>query len=437
MDYNDNWREAMSHILADLKAFLDASPTSWHAVKEIGNRLALKDFHPLSEEEKWRLELGKKYFVARGGALCAFSLPEKLPDQAIILASHTDSPALKLKPLPAFQKANMTQFGVEVYGDPLLSSWLNRDLCLAGRVVIVSSEGHPEERLVYLDDALLFIPQLAIHLDREVNQRGLRLNKQDHLCPIVALSDEHPAPLDPLEKMLRRHLSFRSLLCFELFLVPHEASRFVGLENEMLASYRIDNLASVHSSLCALGLQEKPSTHVVQMGLFWDNEEIGSRSKEGAASPFLSEILERIGYSLKIDAEDLLILKNKSLCVSIDMAHGLNPNYPKKHEPHHIPLMGKGIVLKSNADQKYASNALSSAIIVHACQALKLPYQSYVCRSDIPCGSTVGPIVAQSTGINTVDIGCPQLSMHSTREVMASQDYLDMVRLLSHLLQQG
>ena len=423
----------MSHILTDFKTFLDSSPTSWHAVKEIGNRLSLREYHPLHEEEKWHLELGKKYFVARGGALCAFVLPKTLPTQAIILASHTDSPALKLKPHPAYQKHNMTQFGVEVYGGPLLSSWLNRDLALAGRVVITDGSGQPEERLVHLDDALLFIPQLAIHLDRDVNEKGLLLNKQEHLNPIIGLSEG----LDALEKLLRRHLSFHALLSFELFLVPIEPARFVGFENEMLASYRIDNLAGVHAALSAMGLLEKPSQHMLQMALFWDNEEIGSRSKEGAASPFLSDMLQRIGYSLKMNPEENFLLKNNSLCVSIDMAHALNPNYPKKHEPHHTPLLGKGIVLKYNADQKYASNALSAAIIVHAAKVLNIPYQSYVCRSDMPCGSTVGPLIAQSTGINTVDIGCAQLSMHSIREVMACQDYIDMVRLLTHLLQEG
>ncbi len=427
----------MSHLLTDFKTFLDSSPTSWHAVKEIGNRLALREFHPLGEEERWPLELGKKYFVTRGGALCAFALPSVKPIQAIILASHTDSPALKLKPIPAYQKANMTQFGVEVYGSPLLTSWLNRDLALAGRVVTTTGSGKLEERLVYLDDALFFIPQLAVHLDREVNEKGLHLNKQDHLSPIVGLTEDSKMPLEVLEKLLRRHLSFHSLLSFELFLVPHEPSRFVGIENEMLASYRIDNLASVHAVLSAMGFLDKPAHQRLQLSLFWDNEEIGSRTKEGAASPFLNHVLERIAYSLNINPEEQLLLKNHSLCVSIDMAHALNPNYPKKYEPHHTPLLGKGIVIKYNADQKYASNALSAAIIVQACQTLNLSYQSYVCRSDLPCGSTVGPIVAQSTGINTVDIGCPQLSMHSAREVMATQDHLDMVRLLTHLLQEG
>jgi aspartyl aminopeptidase len=237
--------------------------------------------------------------------------------------------------------------------------------------------------------------------------------------------------------LLRRHLSFHSLLSFELFLVPHEQARFVGIENEMLSSYRIDNLAGAHAALSAIGYLEKPAHHRLQLALFWDNEEIGSRSKEGAASPFLCHILERIAYALKLNPEELLLLKNNSLCVSIDMTHALNPNYSKKYEPHHSPLLGKGIVIKYNADQKYASNALSAAIVVHACQMLNLPYQSYVCRSDLPCGSTVGPLVAQTTGINTVDIGCPQLSMHSIREVMAVKDYLDMVKLLTQLLQEG
>lgn len=425
----------MSHILTDFKAFLDASPTSWHAVKEIGNRLAVRDFIPLNEEDKWELEPGKKYFVTRGGALCGFCVPKKRPEKALILASHTDSPALKLKPMPGFQKQNMAQFGVEVYGAPLLSSWLNRDLVLAGRIVITDTHDKPEQRLVCLDDAILFIPQLAIHLDREVNEKGLILNKEEHLCPIVGLGENFNLPLEALEKLLRRHVSFHRLLSFDLFLVPYEQSRFVGFENEMIASYRIDNLAGAHACLSALGWIEKPSAEMLQMAFFWDNEEIGSRTKDGAASPFLNDTLKRIAFSLQLDPEELMMMKNRSLCVSIDMVHALNPNYPKKHDEHHAPLLGKGIVLKYNADGKYASNALSAAVIVHAAQVLNLNCQSYVCRSDMPCGSTVGPIIAAETGINTVDIGCPQLSMHSIREAMAAQDYLDLVRLLRHLLQ--
>jgi aspartyl aminopeptidase len=399
----------------------------------MGNRLALRDFTPLSEHEKWHLELGKKYFIVRGGALCAFILPKESPQKAVILTSHTDSPALKLKPTPSFQVENMSLFRVEPYGAPLLTSWLNRDLVLAGRVV-TEGNGYVEERLVYLDDAPCFIPQLAIHLDREVNEKGLVLNKHEHLCPIVGLADS--SAKNAVETILRRHLSFHALLSFELFLVPRDPPRYVGADNEMLCSYRLDNLSSAHAALSALAVTE-PTETTVQMAIFWDNEEIGSRTKEGAASPFLDETLRRIHHSLKRDLEDFYLLKHNSFCVSVDVAHALNPNYPKKHDPQHQPLLGKGIAIKQNADQKYASNAFAAAVIIRACQMLKIPFQSYVNRSDIPSGSTVGPIVAAETGITTIDIGCPQLSMHSIREIIACQDYLDMYRLLSYLLQEA
>jgi aspartyl aminopeptidase len=372
----------------------------------------------------------------RGGALCAFALPSHKLQKAVILASHTDSPALKLKPHPAFQVENMSLLRVEPYGAPLLTSWLNRDLSLAGRVVFADGNGYVEEQLVYLEDAICFIPQLAIHLDREVNEKGLVLDKHEHLCPIVGLSDGSESDSHTLEKILRRQLSFHTLLSSELFLVPHENARFVGLKNEMLSSYRLDNLSSAHAALSALAACE-PGENTLQMATFWDNEEIGSHTKEGAASPFLQEVLSRIHYGFNRDLEDFFLLKHNSFCVSIDVAHALNPNYPKKYDPQHQPLLGKGIAIKQTANQKYSSTAFSAAVIIRACQMLNLPYQSYVSRSDIPSGSTVGPIVAAETGITTIDIGCPQLSMHSIREVIACQDYLDMYRLLTYLLQEA
>jgi aspartyl aminopeptidase len=426
----------MTHLLSDLKTFLDRSPTAWHTVEELGNRLAICDFSPLGENEKWKLEPGKKYFVSRGGALCAFVVPQSKPQRSIILASHTDSPALKLKPRPSFQKENMSLLNVEVYGSPLLTSWLNRDLALAGKVVVADSQHRVTEKLVFLDDIALFIPQLAIHLDREVNEKGLILNKQEHLCPIAGLTEEGFEPIHALETLLHRHLSFSSLISFDLFLVPLEPARFVGSNNEMVASYRIDNLASVHASISAMGYLKEPKRDALQMAICWDNEEIGSQTRDGASSPFLADILQHIGFSLKMDLEEMLLLKSNSFCVSIDMAHAFNPNYTNKQDPHHQPLLGKGIVIKHNANQKYASNALSSATIVQACKALNISHQTYAPRSDMPCGTTVGPIVAQEMGITTVDIGCPQLSMHSIREVMACQDYIDLCRLLTFLLEE-
>ncbi len=424
----------MSDILTDLKAFLDSSFTSWHAVKEIGNRLAIREFHPLVEEEPWILEPGKSYFVVRGGSLCAFCLPKKKPLKALLLASHTDSPALKLKPNPIYQTENFLQLSTEVYGAPLLSSWLNRDLTLAGRVIVTNEKGEQEEKLVHIDDAFAFIPQIAIHLDREINEKGLVLNKQEHLNPILGLCEEGTSAKEKFEILLRRQLSFRSLLAFELFLTPADPARFVGLDSEMLASYRIDNLVSAHAALCAIGQIEMPTEETLQMAIFLDHEEIGSGSKEGADSVLLMDLFSRISHCLDLNIEDMLLLKNHSLCISIDMAHAFNPNYPQKQDPHHLPLMGKGIVLKHNANQKYASNAPSSAQIVEACHKLNLSHQQYASRSDIPCGSTVGPLLAKQTGISTVDIGCPQLSMHSSREVIATKDYLDLVQLLTYMI---
>jgi len=420
----------MSHILEDLKQFLNSSPTSWHAAQEIGNRLAGIDFTPLDENEKWELEFGKKYFIQRGGSLCAFALPQGRPSKIKIIASHTDSPALKLKPNPEVHEENMVLLETEIYGSPLLTSWLNRDLAIAGRIIIQNAQNEMEEHLVFLDESPVFIPQLALHLDRDVNDKGLLLDKQEHLRPIITLDRKKKTDL---EALLKRQFFFQSLLSFDLFLVPIEHARFLGTEGEMLGAYRLDNLASAHA--CTAAIASAPISEALQMALFWDNEEIGSRTTEGAASPLLSDIIKRIGYSLGMSDEEMIRLKNGSLCISVDVAHAFNPNFPKKYDPKHQPLCGEGVVLKYNADKKYASDAKTAAPIVQACKKLKLRCQSFVCRSDIPCGSTVGPIVAHGLGIPTVDIGVPIFSMHSVREVMACQDHLDMCQLLTYLLQ--
>lgn len=424
----------MAHVIEDLRAFLSASPTSWHAVQEMGNRLALTDFTPLSMGEKWQLERGKKYFVIKEGTLCAFILPTDTPQQMAILGAHTDSPALKIKPHPLIQKANMLQLGVEVYGGPILASWTNRDLGIAGRVVTMS-HGQIEEHLVFIDDAPLFIPLLAIHLDKQVNEKGLELNKQEHLAPIAALAD-HGRGAHYLEDLLHRTLAFEKLLAFELFLVPLEAPRYVGAAGEMLASYRLDNLASSFAALVALGNVQQPTKQCVQMGIFWDHEEVGSQSSVGAESPFFNDIYKRILHFYKISPEDKQILKENSSCLSIDMAHALNPNYENKYDPNHKPLMGNGVVIKSNAMQRYSSTASGVAGVVQLADHLGLKLQHYVSRSDIPSGSTIGPIFATRLGIETVDIGIAQLSMHAAREVMACQDFVELCALLSHYLQE-
>jgi aspartyl aminopeptidase len=424
----------MSRLLEDLSAFLDTSPTAWHAAAQIGNRFAIQDFTPLYEEEKWDLKKGESYFVVRGGSVCAFSLPKAKAKKAVILASHTDSPAFKVKPRPEVQKENMTLLGAEIYGAPLLTSWLNRDLAIAGRVVVANKKGALEERLVFLHDIPLVIPQLAIHLDREVNEKGLVLNKQEHLFALMTLQDQEKNEKNTLEFLLRRHLSFHKLISFDLLLVPIEKSRYLGSEGEMIASYRLDNLSSAHACLMALSMAKKPSSDTLQIAIFYDHEEIGSRSLEGAASPFLEDTFKRIAMYTKMDEEEMSCLKSRSLCVSCDVAHALNPNYSGRYDPNHGPLLGKGVVLKYNSDLKYATSALTAARVIQAAQKLSLPLQSYVSRNDIPSGSTVGPIIAQGMGIPVVDLGIAQLSMHSAREVVSCQDFLDLCTLLTALL---
>ncbi len=421
-------------LLKDLKQFLDNSPTAWHAVKELIFHLQQAGFQELKEQEKWQLEKGTAYFVQRNGSsLCAFITPQSSPQRLRLLASHTDSPALKLKPQPEIRKNGMISFGVEVYGGPLLSSWLNRDLTLAGRIVYRDVQGNLCESLIHLKNHPFIIPQLAIHLDREVNEKGLLLNKQEQLNVLAALENESLADCSYLETLIRQEISYEELIDFDLFFIPIEPARFIGYQQQLLASYRIDSLSSVHAILQALLKQHVPHAEDIKMAMFWDNEEIGSFTAQGADSPFFQQILERLLSSLQVEQEDYYRMISQSTCVSIDLAHALHPNHADKHDAYHQPFLGKGIVLKYNAQCKYATNARSALPIHVVAKEQEIPLQKFVSRNDMPCGSTIGPIQASQTGMPTVDIGCGQLSMHSCREIMCCQDHQWMCSLLESL----
>jgi aspartyl aminopeptidase len=420
-------------LLKNLLAFLQAAPTSWHAVDLVDKELEQNGFISLELGDRWDLVPGESYRVIhQGSTLCAFILPINQPVAAHIAGSHTDSPGFKLKPKAEFQKENMTLLGLEIYGSPLLNSWLNRDLGIAGRVTYTDSSSSLKETLVRIESHPVVIPQLAIHLDRTVNDKGLILNKQEHLNALAAL-DWKPSKKQSsyLEMLLREQVDFRKLLATDLFLFPLEAPCFVGDGPQMISGYRIDSLASVHAALNALLQPRKVSSSILNMVVFWDHEEVGSQTSQGAGSPFLSRLLERICLSLEMDREDYFRLIEKSLCLSVDLSHALHPNYPEKHDAHHPILMNRGIVIKHNAQKRYASDADSSARIIHLCQQHNLPYQEFVTRGDIPAGTTIGPIHAHFTGMPTVDIGCGQLSMHSCRELVGCQDQLDMFYLLT------
>ncbi|MBA3958032.1 MAG: M18 family aminopeptidase [Parachlamydiaceae bacterium] len=412
-----------------LLQFLNRSPTAWHAIREVVSQLEAHGFVELKEGELWSLKAKGKYFVVRNGSsLCAFIVPSKTPLGARVVASHTDSPGFKLKPNAEFRKENMVMLGLEVYGGPLITSWLNRDLGIAGRISYLDKKSTIQEAILTLDKNPVTIPQLAIHLDRKVNDEGLLLNKQEQLAALACLTDEKD-PVGYLEKLLQAQVSYKKLLSHDLFVYPLEPAAYVGEGQQLMAAYRIDSLNSVHAIVAAFEGTSADHEEIKVIALL-DNEEIGSETAQGAGSPFLTHTLERICLALKMGREEYLRFLSQSLCVSVDLAHALHPNYGDRHEPRHMVLMQKGIAVKYNAQKKYASDARSAAAIVALCHANKIPVQHFASKGDILSGSTIGPIHAAVTGMATVDIGYGQLSMHSCRELAACQDYLDMTKLL-------
>ena len=361
--------------LQDLTLFLKNSPTPWHATSEIGLRLAQQDFTPLEEGDKWELKPGERYFVERGGSLCAFALPKNAPVCATILASHTDSPALKLKPHPLFIEDGLPFLRVESYGSPILSTWINRDLTIAGRLLIETSIGDIEQRLIYLDQLPVLIPALAIHLDRQQNENPNPISKQEHLCPLLGIEATGKDPDRLFLELLKPATDH--LLGFDLYVVPSEAPKVIGQDNSLLASYRLDNLASAHAALLALLAADKASKKAIQMAIFWNHEEVGSQTDEGASSPFFLDVLRRITLSYKQGEEEFIVLKHHSQFISIDMAHAYHPLHKKHYDENNAPRLGKGVVLKHNANKRYATQGPVSASLIQTCQRGKYPLSKF------------------------------------------------------------
>lgn len=404
--------------------FIDASPSPFHACAEAAARLDQAGFTALAEPESWPAAPGR-HFVRRGGSLVAWSTG---PGQAAeagfrIIGAHTDSPNLRVKPRPDAGQAGYRQLAVEVYGGALLNSWLDRDLGLSGRVAVRGATG-VEERLVLVDRPLFRVPQLAIHLDREITTNGLLLNAQQHLSPVWGLGDVTPGAFTAFVAG-ELEVEPGAVLAWDLMLHDLSPSSFVGIDEELISAPRLDNLCSSWAGLEALlavtSDDAAPPAQVPVLVLF-DHEEIGSTSDRGAASPLLPAVTERIVLTLGGGRDDHLRALAASTCCSADMAHATHPNYADRHEPgHHIALNG-GPVLKVNSNVRYASDAGSSATFVLACEQAGVPLQRYAHRSDLPCGSTIGPITAARMGVPTFDIGAPQLAMHSARELCGADD---------------
>lgn len=420
-------------IIEDLIDFINASPTAFHAVDWIKTRLTEAGFRELKETDLWDLKPKDKCFTIRNKtSICAFIVPNQHLSKAKIVGSHTDSPAFKIKPNGEFKRENMSILGVEVYGGPLLNSWLNRDLGIAGCVYYFDREGNKKNTLINIHDKPVIIPQLAIHLDRNVNENGLLLNKQDHLCALAGTDLDGSF----LYKAFKERIpDIAELISYDLYLYPLETAKKIGDKGEIISSYRIDSLTSVHACLTALTEKNlSEDSDELNLVIFWDNEEVGSLTAQGASSPFLPQILERIALSLKLSREEYLRMLAQSFCISVDLAHALHPNHYEKHEPLHRPLLNRGIVIKSNAQSRYATTGATAAHVIGLCLKEKIPFQHFVARNDMPCGTTIGPLQAGSTGIATVDIGCPQLSMHSAREIAGTSDHAHMCNLLTAFL---
>ncbi|WP_174256940.1 M18 family aminopeptidase [Myxococcus xanthus] len=426
-------------LAGDLLEYIDASPTPYHAVRESARRLTQAGYRQLDEREPWTLEPGARVFITRGDtSIAAFHLGTQPVDRAgfRLVGSHTDSPNLRVKPNAAVTKNGYQQLGVEIYGGVLLHTWTDRDLSLAGRVMVMV-EGRPQRHLVDFRRPLLRVPNLAIHLNRGVNSDGLKLNAQEHMVPVLGLERAGVAELHGLllEELAKGGVKAQAgdILGYDLCLYDLQPSIRSGAHGEFLHAPRLDNLASCHASLSAL-LSSSESREATSGVILFDHEEVGSRSAQGAASPFLRTLLERLTLAHsdgKPDAFHRAIAH--SFLVSADMAHAIHPNYPSLHEPKHQPHMGAGPVIKSNVNQSYATDGESWAFFTALCREAGVTPQHFVTRTDLGCGSTIGPISAGQLGIRTVDVGNPMLSMHSIREMACATDVAQMVAVLSRL----
>jgi aspartyl aminopeptidase len=428
-------------VLADLLAFLSASPTPFHAVASSTERLQAAGFRAIAETDDWSsLAPGRYAFVHGGSSVLAFVIPQGKSIHGFrIVGAHTDSPNLRLKPTPEYKKEGYAQLGVEVYGGALLNSWLDRDLSLAGRVFLATDQAagggssrKVESRLVRFTRPMLRVAQLAIHLDRDVNEKGVVLNRQEHLAPIFGLAQES-AP--SLRSMLAAELGVEAerIVGSDLMLYDVVAPTLGGRDDELIFSARLDNLAMSHAAVRAIidAAPEAETGIVVPIAALFDHEEVGSESAYGAHSGFLPRALERIVLGRGGSREDYHRALAGSLCVSADMAHAVHPNYESRHESRHKPVLNGGPVVKINSQQRYATSGATAALFRDLCARAEVPVQHYAHRTDLPCGSTIGPIASTLLGIRTVDVGNPMLSMHSIRELGGSKDPAMMTRVLT------
>jgi aspartyl aminopeptidase len=412
--------------------FIDASPSPWHAVTQVEQALTAQGFTRLNESDTWQLTQGGKYYVVRdGGSIIAFSLGQKaIAENGFrIVGAHTDSPGLRLKPKAAYSTEGIAQLGVEVYGGPILATFTDRDLSLAGRVIVKTASGL-SSHLIKLDQPIARLPNLAIHMNREVNEKGLALNKQTGLPLIFGHAANSEVAKQLLSDTLANSLQVAAddILSWDLGFYDTQRGGFWGIEQEFIANSQLDNLASCHAALEALISTEMPQA--TSICALFDHEEVGSESATGAGGSFLLDVMERICHSQNLTHEDKLRSYSQSFFVSADMAHAFHPNHAGSYEPCHHVQVNQGPVIKTNANQRYSTNAATAARFIQMCEQAGVPYQQYAHRTDLGCGSTIGPIMAAQLGIATVDVGNPMWAMHSIRESAGVLDHGYMIATL-------
>ena len=413
---------AIAHA-EDLADFVAASPSSFHAAAEVARRLKEAGFERLDETEPWAVVPGAKQLVVRDGAVIAWIVPDAVAAGTAfrIFGAHSDSPAFKLKPQPTTGRFGWLQAGVEIYGGPLLNSWLDRELRLAGRLVLDDGT-----EVLAATGPLLRLPQLAIHLDREANDR-LSLDKQAHTQPVWGLGDAASADLLG-ELAAAGGVDAARIRGYEVVTADAARGAVFGKDDAFFAAGRLDDLASVHAGLVALEAAGTDAEHIAMLAVF-DHEEVGSGTRSGAAGPFLADAIERIQLGLGTGRGQQLQALAASWCVSSDVGHSVHPNYPEKHDPVVRPVLGSGPILKINANQRYATDAAGAAAWHAWVDAAGVTSQEFVSNNSVPCGSTIGPITATRLGIRTVDVGIPILSMHSARELAGTADLLALSRV--------
>lgn len=418
-----------SEIAEALLDFIGASPSPFHAVSTALRLLGEAGFTELLEADEWPAVPGS-YVVSRAGALVAWTIrSEHTPTTPLrVIGAHTDSPNLRIKPRPDSGLGGFRQLAVEVYGAALLNSWLDRDLGLSGRVAVAEDDS-VVHRLFLDNRPLVRVPQLAIHLDREISEKGLLLNKQSHLAPVWELGA-------PAEGEFRDYLA-EQLLCqpehilaWDVMCHDTQPGCLLGRSAAFVSAPRLDNLCSCFGAIRALTTSSRrpgEAARIPVVSLF-DHEEVGSTSERGAAGPLLSRTLERIALTLGGSREDHHRAVSRSTCLSADMAHATHPNYADRHEPGHWISLGGGPVIKTDVNQRYATDSTGAGEFRLACGRAGVPVQEYVNRSDLPCGSTIGPLTAATSGMTVVDVGMPQLAMHSARELMGTVDVGHMLK---------